>query len=304
MKRYIRSSSVEQRGTIIRLVDPLRTAGRGFGSNELYKLWFNTSDMHEALAIAASLQEELDPELDPDCNIAEEYPEMYAEPDSKLIDALDSVDVGSGEVVIFSVRVDGKLVYRSGLRESEWGKMPNTFSNYKTEAERQREQQEEEKRAALQAELDDIYRVQDIAKSTSDPKVLDEIAETYADESYVLDHVVENPATDRATLLKITGSEVFNWRLLGKLLEHSDDVDLQLQALKRCINDEGGSALVGQAVANYGLLDTQLYLATVGNPKHRWALACYTKYPEVLDKLANDRSKKIRSEVEYRLRKG
>lgn len=132
MKRWIHAATKNNAGTIIRMVDPQQTAGRGFGKNELFKVYHQTEDPHEALALAYAIrQEELDPEdIYSDEDVANMVDSSILDmSDSEIEEDFDMTDLGSGEWVVFSVRVNGKLVYRSGLDESDWGKMPSGFIN-------------------------------------------------------------------------------------------------------------------------------------------------------------------------------
>lgn len=135
MKRWIHAATSTNSGTIIRMVDPQKTAGRGFGKNELFKVYHQTEDPHEALALAYALRQDQIYPKDIDAN-----DDISNIVDSSVLNLSDSIieqdfndtDLGSGEPIVFSVRVNGKLIYRSGLKESQWGKMPSDFANTST----------------------------------------------------------------------------------------------------------------------------------------------------------------------------
>lgn len=132
MKKWIHSATQHDYGTIIRMVDPQKTAGRGFGKDELFKVYHETEDPHEALALAYSLRnEQLDPsDIDPNEDITTIIdPAVINLSNDAIEQDFNNTDLGSGELIVFSVRVNGKLVYRSGLNEKEWGSMPSDFVN-------------------------------------------------------------------------------------------------------------------------------------------------------------------------------
>lgn len=133
MKRVITAATAKQ-GTVIRMVYPWKTAARGADDvdDELCKVYFDTSDRHLALVLALMLRGTYIDAHDVSSNVSEIDidEELNDMSDQEIIEDLDNTDLGSGEVVIFSVRVDGKLVYNSGLPESEWGRMDSSYANH------------------------------------------------------------------------------------------------------------------------------------------------------------------------------
>ena len=138
MKVYIKSSTSTGE-TIIRMTLNDAAAERRPGSSIMLKLRFLGLDPDISLIVAAALQlignyEDItnyppsldDSKLNKLVEIAQDAGILTAEDAEEY---LDGTDLGSGEPIIFSVRHNGKLVYRSGLRESQFGKMGSMFDN-------------------------------------------------------------------------------------------------------------------------------------------------------------------------------
>jgi len=144
MKIYVKASSIDNSETIsetiIRMTLSNAARSRGFTrSNDMLKIHFFGIDEELSLIITAALQS-----IAWESDVSQYTPNISQEDIDSLIaiaanigvtsaqsaiSYLDNNDIGSGEPIVFSVRYNGKLIYRSGLSESSWGKMSTGFVN-------------------------------------------------------------------------------------------------------------------------------------------------------------------------------
>lgn len=142
MKRYVQASE-EHSALVIRMTLNEAAAERSPGGSTMLKLrFYGVYSSNIGLIIASALQ------LIDNYDEIVQYPSELTAQDIEDLESiaqqaginsgedaihyLDNIDVGSGEPVIFSVRFGGKLVYISGLKESQFGRMDKQFDNDET----------------------------------------------------------------------------------------------------------------------------------------------------------------------------
>lgn len=142
MKRVIKAATAAN-FAVIRMCLNNESAARwehNSVSNDMLKLkYFNLSNL-EALQVAVALSRIDDYEeiVKYDTALSNETLKELIEisgvsSESEALSYLERQDVGSGEAITFSVRNNGKLIYSSGLKESDFGKMLRWFDNEEDE---------------------------------------------------------------------------------------------------------------------------------------------------------------------------